>query len=103
MLDSRPDREGRSPMSFSIKDESQYCRDQGWLVTPLRGKEAFLKDWQNRAQTDPEVTAAMAREGNFGIRLGEVSGNLVDLDLDCEEAVRAAPHILPPTNARFGR
>jgi hypothetical protein len=40
---------------------------------------------------------------NIGIQLGSVSAGLCDVDLDCEEARKLAPHFLPPTNAIFGR
>ena len=38
---------------------------------------------------------------NLGIILGKASGGLTDLDLDCPEAIAAAPYILPRT-AVFG-
>jgi hypothetical protein len=40
---------------------------------------------------------------NIGCSNGAVSGNLADLDLDSEEAVRLAPHFLPATSWRFRR
>ncbi|MBN9523104.1 DUF3987 domain-containing protein, partial [bacterium] len=47
---------------------------------------------------------AAAFEGrNVGVLLGPDSGNLADVDLDCAEARRAAPHLLPATPATFGR
>ncbi len=33
---------------------------------------------------------------NIGVILGEASGGLCDIDLDCIEATRAAPYFLPP-------
>ena len=39
---------------------------------------------------------------NIGVLLGEASGDLVDLDLDCYEAVHMASSLLPPTDAVFG-
>jgi AAA domain/Bifunctional DNA primase/polymerase, N-terminal len=38
---------------------------------------------------------------NIGVILGAASGGLCDLDLDCSEAIAAAPYLLPPT-AVFG-
>ena len=35
--------------------------------------------------------------------LGEPSGGLTDVDLDCPEAIAAAPYFLPHPTARFGR
>ena len=41
--------------------------------------------------------------GNIGVLLGEPSGWLIDVDLDCDEAVALAPKFLPPTGATSGR
>ncbi|HZN10504.1 MAG TPA: DUF3987 domain-containing protein, partial [Blastocatellia bacterium] len=38
-----------------------------------------------------------------GLLLGSASGSLVNVDLDCAEARRLAPHILPATPMRSGR
>ncbi|MBN9520298.1 DUF3987 domain-containing protein, partial [bacterium] len=47
---------------------------------------------------------AAAFEGrNVGVLLGPDSAGLADVDLDCAEARLAAPHLLPPTPAAFGR
>src|SRR4051812_48882880 len=40
---------------------------------------------------------------NVGFLCGEPSGHLVDVDLDCDEAVALGPHFLPSTHAVFGR
>ena len=40
---------------------------------------------------------------NVGVLLGPLSGDLVDVDLDCEEAVRLADRYLPETSAITGR
>ena len=66
---------------------------------PAGLKRSILKDWPNRqfgiADLDPE--------GNFAIRLVRRSGDLVDADLDCEEAIELAPTYLPRTGATLGR
>jgi hypothetical protein len=41
--------------------------------------------------------------GNVGCLLGEASGGIVDIDLDCVESIRAAEVLLPPTPCRWGR
>ncbi|MCA9309574.1 MAG: bifunctional DNA primase/polymerase, partial [Phycisphaerales bacterium] len=41
--------------------------------------------------------------GNIGLLLGTPSGGLVDIDLDCVEAVELAPQFLPPTVTVTGR
>src|SRR5262249_20789517 len=40
---------------------------------------------------------------NVGVLLGEPSGGLIDIDLDCREAVELAASLLPHTGAVFGR
>ena len=40
---------------------------------------------------------------NIGVVLGEPSNGLVDIDLDCKEAVALAKQFLPHTDLRFGR
>ena len=41
--------------------------------------------------------------GNIGILLGDPSGGLVDVDLDCPEAHELAEQHLPPTGMKTGR
>jgi hypothetical protein len=50
-----------------------------------------------------EVQQHLARQGNIAIRLGPASGDLVDADLDCTEAMTLADLYLPQTGAVFGR
>src|SRR5690242_19419304 len=40
---------------------------------------------------------------NIGVQLGPESQDLADVDLDCNAALTAAPHLLPVTNCGFGR
>jgi hypothetical protein len=40
---------------------------------------------------------------NIGVLLGEPSGGLVDVDLDCREALQTVDYFLPDTGSRFGR
>lgn len=46
---------------------------------------------------------AFAPNDNVGVKLGAKSHGLVDVDLDCHEAVALAPAILPGPTATFGR
>lgn len=66
-------------------------------VTP-QGKAPLGAQWQTRT----DEPSAFAPNENVGVRLGEPSNNLVDVDLDCAEAVLLAPRFLPQT-ATFGR
>jgi Primase C terminal 2 (PriCT-2)/Bifunctional DNA primase/polymerase, N-terminal len=75
--------------------------DRGWALVPIPAgeKRAVIKGWNTRhfriGDLDPE--------GNFGIRFGADSGGLVDVDLDCPEALDLADLYLPQTGAVFGR
>jgi hypothetical protein len=80
---------------------AKYIRDDGWSVLPIpKGSKApEIKDWVNRTfdvgDFDPD--------SNIGVRLGAPSGNLTDVDLDCPQAVTAAPFLLPRTERIHGR
>lgn len=73
---------------------------QGWTVTPVhaRGKRPLHNDWPRRHARAEDFAA----DSNVGVVLGDVSGGLVDIDLDCPEAVELADTFLPPTR-EFGR
>jgi hypothetical protein len=53
--------------------------------------------------TEKIAPQAFHRAGNIGLLLGEPSGHLVDVDLDCPEARDLADRFLPPTDATTGR
>jgi hypothetical protein len=81
-------------------------RSRGWNPTPVkRGqKKAFLKDWPHRVLQEEEIRLHFGtHECNVGIVLGSSSGGLVDVDLDCPEAVAVAGRVLPLTGCVFGR
>jgi hypothetical protein len=75
--------------------------DRGWALVPIGAgqKRPTTKGWPDRrfqlGDLDPN--------GNFGVIMGPHSADLVDADLDCEEAIDLAPLYLPRTGARFGR
>src|SRR5437899_11891853 len=50
-----------------------------------------------------DVEATFAEPCNLGVETGEISGGLVDVDLDCLEAVEIAPAFLPSTEMIWGR
>jgi hypothetical protein len=76
-------------------------RELGFATLPLRrGTKvpAAGEGWQNSTADD-----ATRFDGNLGVMMGEPSHGLVDIDLDCPQALALAPHLLPPTGATFGR
>jgi hypothetical protein len=73
--------------------------ERGWRVVPVpRGQKGpDLPDWQKRRITADEVDEWFAGECNVGVLLGEASGGLADVDLDCPEAEHAGSTLLPIT------
>ena len=67
-------------------------------------KNPIIRDWQHLT-----ITAANAADYfnganlDVGGRMGPKSGGLVDVDLDCIEAMTLATYFLPPTAAIYGR
>src|SRR5438132_1129081 len=70
-----------------------------FVPVPAGLKHPILENWHLHqfeiVDLDPK--------GNVALRLGRRSGNLVDIDLDCQEALKLADLYLPPTGAEFGR
>jgi hypothetical protein len=78
---------------------------RGWAPAPIPycKKRPCLESWQSlRIAAETAVNYFSDSKMNIGVLLGEASGGLVDVDLDCYEAIAAAPYILPPTLG-FGR
>ena len=62
------------------------------------------KDWQKQRIKESEIENFFDEGDNIGILLGEPSHWLVDVDLDCQEAVKLAPIFLPEETDRvYGR
>jgi replicative DNA helicase len=78
---------------------------RGWAPIPVarKAKRPILDGWE-RLRIKPEEVARYFDDPrlNVGVILGEASQWLIDIDLDCDEAVRLAPRLLPQT-AKFGR
>lgn len=77
---------------------TEYCA-HGWRVVPvpLGSKRPVLPGWPSTLFAADDIG-----DGNVGVILGPVSGDLVDIDLDSEAALELAPYFLPPT-LTFGR
>jgi hypothetical protein len=82
----------------------KYIRHH-WKVVPIRPKEKVprWKDWQRQRIKESEITDYFRQGDNIGILWGKPSHWLVDVDLDCKEAVALAPSFLPKTDRVYGR
>jgi hypothetical protein len=90
--------------------EAARLQEGGYRVLPLNGKTPWdvsrnsaLKEWQEFSPGPDFETYFAAPVTGIGIVLGEASGGVVDVDLDCPEAVAPAPMLLPATDFLFGR
>jgi hypothetical protein len=70
---------------------------------PARQKAPRIRAWQHLRITEAEAATYFTGECNIGIILGKPSGGLIDIDLDCHEAINFAANFLPTTSAKFGR
>lgn len=78
---------------------------RGWSPVPIPAgeKNPGFKSWQEFKSREERVEADFPASGNLGLLLGAPSGNLIDVDLDCAEALRLAPRLLPRTGLIHGR
>jgi Bifunctional DNA primase/polymerase, N-terminal/Primase C terminal 2 (PriCT-2) len=74
---------------------------QLWSMVPIpAGKKGpAASEWQLREWLPGDFSP----DANVGVILGQRSFGLVDVDLDCREALALADVYLPPTGAVFGR
>lgn len=87
-------------------DVARSYLQRGWtpLPVPFRAKNPGFAGWEKFAVSESDLVQHFnKREQNIGVLLGEASGGLVDIDLDCDEAITLAPHFLPTTGTIFGR
>jgi hypothetical protein len=96
-----------APEFFGTVAAAREYHRRGWAIVPVPAgqKAAAMLAW-------PEYRANMADllrlfgtnpSPNIVVILGPRSGELVDVDLDCPEALALADFYLPPTAAIFGR
>src|SRR5262249_1899582 len=102
MVDANDSSSGSpSPLDIAL---SYIARGWNPIPVPFKGKIPPGKAWQKRTVTAQNVRRYFNTEPkNVGVQLGPKSGDLADVDLDCEEAIALAPYFLPPTPAVFGR
>jgi hypothetical protein len=88
-------------------DAARYHLERGRQPVPVEknSKRPSGGDaWQlRRYSTSDDLKIYFPSDGNIGLRLGPDSGNLVDIDLDCPEAILLARAFLPETKMIHGR
>jgi hypothetical protein len=94
-----------SAPGMSALDTAKSYIQRGWNPVPnaFKCKEPIGDGWEKRTIDNSNVGQFFNGQLNVGIVLGYSSGGLVDVDLDCPEAIAMAPFCLPPTGAIFGR
>src|SRR4051812_29682853 len=90
---------------MSARAAARLYIGRGWCVMPIPAdrKGPTAPGWQNLRVGLEDVARYFADGGNVGVILGPASGELVDVDLDCPEALALADKYTPPTGAIFGR
>jgi hypothetical protein len=88
----------------TLEAAGEYFR-RGWRVVPIPAgiKGPIIGGWPDLVLGLDDLPRHFGRNQNIGIRLGDASGGLVDVDLDCPEAIAIADLYLPVTRAEFGR
>jgi DNA polymerase I-like protein with 3'-5' exonuclease and polymerase domains len=92
-----------------VRAAAAYYLERGYVPVPIPrtggGKAPVLERWQHLrpAPDDLDRLFPSHQALNLGLLLGAPSGGLIDIDLDCPEAVAAAPFLLPPTEMVSGR
>lgn len=89
----------------SLLDAARAYLRRGYVPVPVPAgvKGPRLAGWQRLRLTESELPAHFGNAGNIGLILGDPSGGLTDVDLDCDEARTLAPQYLPETPAMTGR
>jgi hypothetical protein len=100
---------------------AQHAHDDGCVPQPLETanrawswgiesiwlkggeKDPNRPKWQVQVYTPSSFESVFLPSRNIGVKLGPRSGNLFDIDLDTQEAIRAGRRLLPPTGLMWGR
>jgi putative DNA primase/helicase len=86
---------------LTLRDQVQKLISRGFSVVPIpaRAKGPTHTGWQHKTFSAEDFS----EKDNVGVFVGPKSSGLVDVDLDCDEAVTVARFFLPATNMRHGR
>jgi hypothetical protein len=96
------------PCPRPAREAASFYRAFGFVPIPVhsRTKIPAREGWQDlRPKTEKDLSDLFPAgvDLNIGLLSGTPSRNLADVDLDCTEAIKAAPHLLPPTKWVSGR
>src|SRR5215469_12680089 len=91
-------------MTTLLAAARDYFR-RGWRVIPIPASEKGprIPGWQKLNLETDDLPRYFESECNIGVAFGPMSEHLVDVDLDCPEALALADLYLPSTRAEFGR
>lgn len=97
--------ETNPPKPVDVRAEARRHLEAGRQVVPIppRKKGPVLTNWPSLRLDPSEVAKRFSAKSNLGLILGDPSGGLVDVDLDCQEARELAAQYLPPTPTHTGR
>jgi hypothetical protein len=89
---------------MSVEAARRYL-ERGFMPLPLgeRSKRPSAGDGWERFTTTIDDARRHFERGNVGLLLGAPSAGLVDVDLDCDEAIELGSAFLPETGMRHGR
>ena len=77
----------------------EFVQNDSFIQLKPSSKVPVATDWINNGRSFSEVCS---HNGNVGLLTGEASG-ILDVDLDCSEAVALADAILPTPHIKFDR
>jgi Bifunctional DNA primase/polymerase, N-terminal len=84
--------------------QTYFARSWSSIPVSYRSKRPTLAAWPTLRLTAAELAQHFNGQPlNIGVLLGEPSGGLIDIDLDCPEALLLAGRFLPITHSCFGR
>jgi putative DNA primase/helicase len=78
------------------------ARDYRVVPVPAGQKGPVIRGWEELRLSESDLPTHFSNGNNIGILLGATSAGLVDLDLDCPQAVTLAPRFFPKTTMRWG-
>jgi putative DNA primase/helicase len=92
-------------MTNPILEAARKYKEAGLHPIPLdpNTKKPSLPNWLEPIQNWQDFERVFTANRNIGIVLGKASGGLIDVDLDCDEAIKLADCLLPKTDIIFGR